>query len=442
MRNGLLLTVLAAAPIAACTSILGDFTVSGTSDDAGGVSDGASQDSGGTGDGGDDGTVTDSTSSDTGGGGDTGGGDTGAADTGAKDAGPDVFDAGFDAACDPPNLVCTAGCVDPRSNGANCGACGHDCEGGGCTNGKCGPRLLLMNEFNAHAMVVDNVNVYWTVGGSAGAVKELPLLGAATPVPLLAGVQWATDIALDGQGRVFFTTSDTSASLFSLYGAQVGVANSAAKMLGPQAGVSFGLAADNNHVYYSVRSTYAGADFFLYSYPSGGGTDMVLAQGTSSRVLSVALDTNNVVYQDQVSGRVYSVGKAGGGTPLEIGTGWQNLGPLLTVGGGFAFWSNQGTTTIDGGTYQGGNLVRNLVTTPGSGGQQLVGLIVGLNSLTTDGNDLFFTSGAAVGSMTFGGQMLPVVATNITGQATLVGANAKYVVWYEMNTGSFYKLVR
>jgi hypothetical protein len=53
------------------------------------------------------------------------------------------------------------GCVDTTSDPANCGACGHDCQGGGCTGGICQPVLLTDQEFFPNTLALDEKNVYW-----------------------------------------------------------------------------------------------------------------------------------------------------------------------------------------------------------------------------------------------------------------------------------------
>src|SRR5690348_11683886 len=41
--------------------------------------------------------------------------------------------------CAAPMMDCGGTCIDPGSDPQNCGACGHDCLGGGCQGSMCQP---------------------------------------------------------------------------------------------------------------------------------------------------------------------------------------------------------------------------------------------------------------------------------------------------------------
>jgi hypothetical protein len=330
------------------------------------------------------------------------------------------------------------------SDGNNCGSCGRTCEGGACGNGVCAPTPLLTNEFNVQALVLDQVNVYWTQGGATnGALKQLSLLGASMPTILGSGIDNPTDIATNGVGDVFCLASDQAANQWNVWQAQANFALSGKHLYtNAQSGVAFGIGADSSQVYYSVRSSYGNADYAIMAMVKGGGPPTTLASGSSSRVLNLALGPNEIVFQDQVSGRIYSVQKSGGAL-LTLGSGWNNLGPWLTVAGGYAFWADQeGLTLADGGTAMAPQIVRGTLGSPGTGLPFF--RITDLNSLSTDGSQIFYTEGPEgyVGTFSFTAQFLPTVASGRTGFPSLVGANAKYVVWYEANAGTIYKLVR
>jgi hypothetical protein len=78
-------------------------------------------------------------------------------------------------------------CVDTGSDPHNCGACGHDCEGGACSDGVCQPFALATFDADANYLAVDAANVYWT--NDDGTVMQCPLDGCGSSPIVLASEQ-------------------------------------------------------------------------------------------------------------------------------------------------------------------------------------------------------------------------------------------------------------
>lgn len=82
--------------------------------------------------------------------------------------------------------ICNTVCTNEQTDPANCGACGHSCLGGTCTNGACNPF-----DFNAPTgesplgIVADSSYVYWSdqVGNGYGSVEVCSLASGACPSP-------------------------------------------------------------------------------------------------------------------------------------------------------------------------------------------------------------------------------------------------------------------
>ena len=126
------------------------------------------------------------------------GGAAGSAGGGAPDAGPESgaggkHDGGEDAAQEG-TPTCGAGsedCDGDPSNGCEtnvlttptaCGACGHDCLGGGCSGGKCEPVQIWVPDAHGAAgtsLSVTDAGVFFTLGKGAptGAVGRVPHAG-------------------------------------------------------------------------------------------------------------------------------------------------------------------------------------------------------------------------------------------------------------------------
>jgi hypothetical protein len=76
----------------------------------------------------------------------------------------------LDGAAGAPSLLDGSpadGCGDTQSNPHDCGACGHDCEGGACVNGVCQPFLLTSDEAFPKSLAVDDTRLYWANGTDA-----------------------------------------------------------------------------------------------------------------------------------------------------------------------------------------------------------------------------------------------------------------------------------
>jgi hypothetical protein len=82
---------------------------------------------------------------------------------------------GAGGSCEAPLVACGAACMDTRVDPANCGACGHDCQGGECKESTCKPVTLAEGLASAGDIVVDGNGIYF----SSGALFEMPHDGGA-----------------------------------------------------------------------------------------------------------------------------------------------------------------------------------------------------------------------------------------------------------------------
>ena len=111
-------------------------------------------------------------------------------------------------------VACGNACSNFQTDGLNCGSCGHNCQGGGCTGGVC--QAITVGTFTAAAQggfAIDTTTAYAAIpGSSSGVVEKCALAGCTGSGPgLVASSQPPTmyDIAATS-GGVFWAAIDNS----------------------------------------------------------------------------------------------------------------------------------------------------------------------------------------------------------------------------------------
>ena len=240
--------------------------------------------------------------------------------------------AGF-ADCDGDN---SNGCETDLSTKYDCGACGHDCLGGNCTNGQCAAWVLATDPERPMRIAVDDDYVYWISkvaarriaksGGSAstiatgadmgpgltvdatraywtvflltGGVQSAPL-GGGSVVTLASNQELPRALAVDAT-RVYWTYSG-GVRRKGLTGLAF-VEDIVTTPIGTDA-----IALDATHVYYLTDDAAVGA---VAKVPKAGGTPTVLASN-QNRPLELALDDAFVYFTRGGTGDIVRVGKSG-----------------------------------------------------------------------------------------------------------------------------------
>lgn len=217
--------------------------------------------------------------------------------------------------------------MDLATDPANCGACGHGCQGGACVASVCQP-VTLFTTNDANRIAVDATSVYWVAPEKAGAVMKGSIDGG-TPT-MLAPAQQAWGIAVDATS-VYWTERANGGS----------VSNGAVKKAPIQGGVPTTLASaqfepleiaiDASNVYWTVQGT-------VMKVPIQGGTPTLFASPSASLSdLYIAVDAANLYWQNgQTLTRVATSSSAA--TALFSASGNKTMTGGLAVDATAVYW--------------------------------------------------------------------------------------------------------
>jgi hypothetical protein len=269
--------------------------------------------------------------------------------------------------------TCTA---DLQTSAQNCGRCGHDCQGGTCTTGKCDPVTLATSLENPSGIALDGVNVYYTTFGGAGAVALVPKAGgtpktlattqtsargvqvdatglywsngdfisgkggvwkctlpACTTPTLVAPGDWAYDVQL-ANGQVYFSAYNDGTVLVGLPDGGAGVVATTNH--------AFGLGVDSNYAYYTSSQP----NLYRAALDGGAGNEESVGPLNSDSVGFVVLDATRFYWafaDTSDAGHVFGALKADPGTRVDY-AGPESVGPAgVAVDATNIYWSTGGT---------------------------------------------------------------------------------------------------
>lgn len=112
--------------------------------------------------------------------------------------------------CPAGETRCEGVCVDLRGDEANCGRCGHDCIGGKCLKGICGPWIVASEPVVGRVQIAcDGTYLAWT--NDVFGVSTIPVAGMDSgKVPRRLNVAPAGGLALSNAKVVWFTNDSNT----------------------------------------------------------------------------------------------------------------------------------------------------------------------------------------------------------------------------------------
>lgn len=329
-------------------------------------------------------------------------------------------------ACLNPMTTCSASCVDTLTDKGNCGACGHDCLGGMCSDGHCAPKLVASG-FSGSDLALSATDVYVVDGNSGGRLLKIaktdgtitPIAGGGVTGVAIYGttVYWTAWItsgtegvvsrsALDGSGRVDFATGQANpgpivVDASGTYWINLGVSSATGSVMrrGPNdAGAvpvaeslpgPCSIALDGTNVYWMTTGIDAGRDGAIYrKAKSGSGSVATVAPmqpNASGSLFSLAVVQGTLFWAPRGLGNTDGLVRSmpiGGGSIAEIARD-QVRPQSVAADDAFVYWVSEGGT--NDGLVQKASLTTHTIT-------QIAGALPNPMDIAIDGPALYFTT--------------------------------------------------
>jgi hypothetical protein len=339
-----------------------------------------------------------------------------------QDSGLDGTGSDADAGCGTGLTGCATGCVNLQDASTNCGACGHDCNGGSCAASVCGvyPIAAAPKSGTVAKLATDGKRVIWSDTGKA-AILQIPAVGGNVLTLAPSGTPGTVgpDLAF-ANGTAAFTYNGSTPSVGL---AKVDVANSGAPVY--QGGVAVNAVSMNpagTHLFY-VDTTGTQSD--LNDCPLNPDAGACRGVGDTGRFLAQTAADNNYLLFDLTAGNI-----AQPGLYLDVissntsGIFDPDRAQSLAVDGTWAYWTEMNDA---GSTYV---IHRVLESSPNTSLQTPVSSIAS-SAFATDGTNLYYWTGSAVASFPAAGGVEKTLAPATKFVEIAVGGGL--LVWTDGN---------
>lgn len=211
-------------------------------------------------------------------------------------SGPPPADAPADTVQDSSTPM-DAPCVGTPTDPHNCGACGHDCLGGGCANSVCEPFILANSVFPA-SIVSTGGSLYWVDQAVTGNVWTCTIADCGSTVHSIASGVQPEAIATDGTDLYYTDYGNGTTTGMAI---KLPIGGGAATTLATGLAAPLGIAVDGAKVFWAEQGTSK-----IWRYVGGVKTQLTDTTATTPLPSYVVAAGGNVYWTDVESGYVES----------------------------------------------------------------------------------------------------------------------------------------
>ena len=267
--------------------------------------------------------------------------------------------------CPTSTTACASICSNLQTDGANCGTCGHSCQGGTCSAGKCQPVVIASGQNKPWSIATDGTTLFWVNQGNKTLIRYTLASGTSTVYPSSGNCTSATGGLAVAAGKVWWSSSNATCWVAT---PATGTPTEITSMWGGTTTELNGVAASVNGGYLVNNSD----NWLVSSSPSSTYRFQAVGKGVAADSAGVYwLEGQNLVKQHDAS---------------SLGTGTPGI-------------LSSGTTTSDGITtynslvyFTGASAIYSVPNTPGTPPTPLVAGQVSPSGIAADASGVYWTN--------------------------------------------------
>lgn len=238
--------------------------------------------------------------------------------------------------------------ADLQIDGHNCGACGHDCLGGACTQSKCQPvKVVSSSSLAPYAMTLSGSTLYFTnvKGSSLGSMAKALKTATNNDTPPVVLSDWSskqgTPFQVSASGTdVYFAVHSGSAANYEYDGALMRCPSETCQVALSVKGIdSYAIATDGANVYTGERAYVGTVDKYFIRKRNMDLSNPITVGETGTDANWITLTSGEVIWGD--SDGLYHCAKGGcSGAPQKLASPWDKSVEAIAIAGNTLFFTS------------------------------------------------------------------------------------------------------